>query len=88
MPVRVLLGVHDLDVSGPEAALDDGLAFDPHVVESDRIDSGTDQFDINTRIDQGTECHVAADTGRAVEVGNPHGRLPLGLGFNCGRRDV
>ena len=63
MPVCVLFGVDDLDMSRPEPALDDGLAFEMYAFEADRVDPRADQFDIDTGIDQCSERHVAADTG-------------------------
>ncbi len=70
--MSVLFGVNDLDVSRSETAFLHGLAFEPHVIELDRVDPGPNQFDVDAGIDQSGERHVAADSGRAVEVGDAH----------------
>ena len=75
MAVRMLRGMLDVDLDRPERPLDYGFNPQPYVRQTQRIDSALYGVGISAGIDEGAERHVATDSHRAVEPGNPHSRL-------------
>lgn len=87
VPVRVLLGVPHADVRSAESLLQNRLHFNRNARQTERVDRLADGVERDSGVDQRRECHVAADAGRAIEVGDAHcgtcrrkgfsGNLPL-----------
>src|SRR5258708_2732660 len=76
MPMGMLLGMQHLQMQRSKAAAFDGFDFQFHTRQAERIDTGTNRLSIDTRINEGSQCHVAANTGRAVQISNAHRELP------------
>ena len=74
MAVRMLRGMLDVDFDRPESPLENGFNPQPDVRQTQRIDAGLYGVGIGAGIDEGAERHVATDSHRAVEPGNPHSR--------------
>lgn len=82
--MRVLLGMFDPHVRRSKAALDHRLRDQFDAFQAQGIDGRPEDGLIDAGVDQGGERHVAADAGRAIEIGNPHGTL-FQSGAACGR---
>ena len=71
----VLGFVLNRDLGRAEAFLFDLRANKPAAWETQGIDAGLDVGKLSAGVDECTECHVAADSARAIEIGNSHETL-------------
>ena len=72
MPMSVLLGMLDLNVSGAKAAAHDGRCLERDALESQRFDPRLNGFRIHSGIDQRRQRHVPSNPGRAIQISNSH----------------
>ena len=73
VPVGVLRLVADVDLGGAKALFLDFFSFQPAIGQPQRVDAGLNFRQIDTRIDQRPESHIAADAADRVKIGYFHG---------------
>ena len=73
MAVGVLFRVFDPHGRRAKTLLHDRVRGELHPLQAERIDRRADDRGIDARVDQRAQRHVAADSRRAVEIGDPHG---------------
>lgn len=61
----------DMNLCGPKSLANDRLGFEMDFVE-DASDGLVQKGQRHARVDQGAQRHVAADSRKAIEIGNSH----------------